>query len=70
MVAGYISNQMVYEAVQVFDPMPLKDVISWNLVIGGLMSCGDLDSAEEYFRRMSAQNVVSWTIMISGLASA
>nr|POE97547.1 pentatricopeptide repeat-containing protein, mitochondrial [Quercus suber] len=61
---------MIYKAVEAFDGMLLKDVISWNLVIGGLVHCGDLDLAEEYFRRMIFQDIVSWTIMISGLASA
>ncbi|KAK6278754.1 hypothetical protein POUND7_019021 [Theobroma cacao] len=50
--------------------MPGKDVISWNLVIEGLVKCEKFDLAEEYFKRMSYRDVASWTVMISGLAKA
>ena len=54
---GRCSGRRIGEAVQVFDGMPLKDVVSWNLVFGGLVNNGELDLAEKYFKRMIVQDL-------------
>ncbi|XP_068331532.1 pentatricopeptide repeat-containing protein At2g35030, mitochondrial-like [Pyrus communis] len=40
--------------------MPLKDVVSWKLVVGDLVNMD-----EKYFKQMSIRDLSSWTIMIS-----
>ncbi|EEF34024.1 pentatricopeptide repeat-containing protein, putative [Ricinus communis] len=46
----------------------MRNVFSWNLVIGGLLNGQQVDLAKEVFRQMSDRDIVSWTIMVSGFA--
>ncbi|EOY06190.1 Uncharacterized protein TCM_021005 [Theobroma cacao] len=40
---GYFMNGTLEEGLKVFREMPGKDVISWNLVIEGLLNCEKFD---------------------------
>ncbi|XP_026394312.1 pentatricopeptide repeat-containing protein At5g66520-like [Papaver somniferum] len=51
---------------QVFDEMPVKDVVSWNSMISGHLRHGELDLARKLFERMPERDVVSWTLVIDG----
>ncbi|GKC01195.1 pentatricopeptide repeat-containing protein, partial [Tanacetum coccineum] len=42
-VDGYVQNGMVDEARRVFDEMPLKNSISWNVMIAGYLECKRID---------------------------
>ncbi|XP_059648169.1 putative pentatricopeptide repeat-containing protein At3g49142 [Cornus florida] len=55
-------------ARSLFDEMPVRDVSSWNVLIGGYMKEGIIHVAEDLFGKMSNRNIVSWTAMISGYA--
>ncbi|KAG6395524.1 hypothetical protein SASPL_146169 [Salvia splendens] len=61
---SYVENGLMSEAMTVFNAMPLKDVVSWNLVLGGLVKVQEFDKAEELFRGMVVRDVASWTIMV------
>ncbi|OMP06987.1 hypothetical protein COLO4_07723 [Corchorus olitorius] len=50
----------------VFDSMPERDVVSWNVMITHLIKSGDFEGAYGLFSRMPERNVRSWTMMISG----
>ncbi|XP_055960736.1 pentatricopeptide repeat-containing protein At4g02750-like isoform X2 [Mercurialis annua] len=69
-LAGYVHDGLVDEAVRIFNgiPMEMRNVISWNLVIGALLNSRQADLAKEYFRGMNARDSVSWMIMVSGFA--
>ncbi|XP_021288848.1 pentatricopeptide repeat-containing protein At5g66520-like [Herrania umbratica] len=49
-----------------FDNMPQRDVVSWNVMITYLVKIGDFEGAYGFFSRMPERNVRSWTMMISG----
>ncbi|XVF64553.1 hypothetical protein PTKIN_Ptkin09bG0177900 [Pterospermum kingtungense] len=49
-----------------FDSMPQRDVVSWNVMITHLLKSGDFEGAYGLFTLMPERNVRSWTMMISG----
>ncbi|XVF03610.1 hypothetical protein REPUB_Repub05bG0008000 [Reevesia pubescens] len=49
-----------------FDNMPQRDVVSWNVMITNLVKSGDFEAAYGFFSNMPERNVRSWTMMISG----
>ncbi|KAK9085225.1 hypothetical protein Sjap_025636 [Stephania japonica] len=51
---------------QVFDEILAKDVTSWNALISGYMSVGDVAEACRMFGKMPERNVVSWTCLVQG----
>ncbi|GJY00059.1 pentatricopeptide repeat-containing protein [Tanacetum coccineum] len=48
--------------------MPEKDVVSWNTMISGYVSCGWLDEGRVLFDQMVCRDVVTWNTVISGYA--
>ncbi|XP_023523571.1 pentatricopeptide repeat-containing protein At5g66520-like [Cucurbita pepo subsp. pepo] len=55
-------------ARMVFDKMPQRDVITWNIMIAQLVKRGDIEGAYKLFVEMPERNVRSWTSMIGGYA--
>ncbi|KAI4330861.1 hypothetical protein MLD38_029106 [Melastoma candidum] len=55
-------------ARELFEEMPVKDLVSWNSVIIGYLRRDDLDEAREMFERMIERNVITWNSMITGFA--
>lgn len=58
------------DAKKVFDEMPHRDVIVWNLLIRGFCKSGNLGMGLSLFRQMSDRSIVSWNSMISCLAQS
>ncbi|XP_074311716.1 pentatricopeptide repeat-containing protein At1g09190 [Silene latifolia] len=54
-------------AKKVFDEMPHRDVIVWNLMVRGFCKIGDVDMGLRLFRQMRERSIVSWNSMISNL---
>ncbi|KAK9112569.1 hypothetical protein Scep_020088 [Stephania cephalantha] len=55
------------EARQLFDRMPVRDVVTWTTVISGYIKCGFMREARNLFDRADAKkNVVTWTAMLGG----
>ncbi|KAA0036221.1 pentatricopeptide repeat-containing protein [Cucumis melo var. makuwa] len=57
-------------ARQMFDNIPERDAVSWNIMIDGYIKSGDVKTAYGIFLDMPSKNVVSWTSLISGLVGA
>ncbi|XP_051117120.1 pentatricopeptide repeat-containing protein At5g66520-like [Andrographis paniculata] len=57
------------KAKKVFDEMgEIRTVVTWNSMLLGCFSGGDVDGARRVFDEMPERNVVSWTTMIAGYA--
>ncbi|KAG8365588.1 hypothetical protein BUALT_Bualt18G0121000 [Buddleja alternifolia] len=67
MISSYVENFRLGEALQLFDEMPVRDAVMWNLMIKGCVSCGNLDTGLRLFDEMPEKNVVSWTTVIDAL---
>ncbi|KAI3760236.1 hypothetical protein L1987_50629 [Smallanthus sonchifolius] len=65
---GEFASDGVELACKVFDEMPVRDVVSWNTMIGVYMDCGDVGPAIRLFESMPERSVVTWNSVITGLA--
>ncbi|KAK1258105.1 Pentatricopeptide repeat-containing protein [Acorus gramineus] len=61
----YASCGSLGNARLLFDKMPNRDVVTWNLLMTNLAKAGDLASARSLFDDMPERSVRSWTAMIS-----
>ncbi|KAF2302381.1 hypothetical protein GH714_035874 [Hevea brasiliensis] len=50
----------------VFDSILDKNVVSWNIMIGGYSMSGQMEEAENLFNIMPVRNNVSWSAIIAG----
>ncbi|KAK1619576.1 hypothetical protein QYE76_025093 [Lolium multiflorum] len=64
----YLRHGRLGDARKVFDGMPDRTVVSWNVLLDGLVRAGDLDAAGELFAKMPERSVVSWNTVIAGFA--
>ncbi|XP_047341800.1 pentatricopeptide repeat-containing protein At3g62890-like [Impatiens glandulifera] len=54
------------DASLLFEKMPKKDIVTWNIMITQLAKQKDVDLAYEVFLKMPERSVRSWTAMIAG----
>ncbi|XAR52700.1 hypothetical protein NMG60_11020899 [Bertholletia excelsa] len=64
----YVACGRMDDAQKLFNEMPHRDVIVWNLMIRGFFQIGDVEMCLRLFGQMSERSIASWNIMISGLA--
>ncbi|XP_020580355.1 pentatricopeptide repeat-containing protein At5g44230 [Phalaenopsis equestris] len=62
----YIRSGHLSHARQVFDEMPVRDVLSWTSLVVAYSRNGDMDSAAGLFHLSPVKDLVAWTAMISG----
>ena len=70
-MSGYVHRREIAKARQMFDQMPQRDIVSWNLIISGYFSCRGSRFVEEgrkLFDEMPERDCVSWNTVISGYA--
>ncbi|KAJ6757477.1 hypothetical protein OIU74_026687 [Salix koriyanagi] len=63
----YLTSGVLRDAMILFDEMPERNVVTWNVMITGLVKWGELEFASSLFDEMLEKNVVSWTGIIDGL---
>eukprot|EP01018_Ginkgo_biloba_P008758 Gb_27491 [translate_table: standard] len=68
LVDMYAKCASVENARNVFDRMPDRNVVTWNIMIAGYAQNGHVDEALELFIKMPERNVVSWNAMVAGYA--
>ncbi|KAG6496680.1 hypothetical protein ZIOFF_044550 [Zingiber officinale] len=64
----YLKLGRVPAARVVFDAMACRNVMSFNILIGGLIHNGDINAARKLFDEMPERNLATWNAMIAGLA--
>ncbi|CAL4967205.1 unnamed protein product [Urochloa decumbens] len=62
----YLASRLPRLALQLFDSMPVRSVVTYNTMIFGLMRNGLVDAAFEVFDGMPEPDKVSWTALIDG----
>ncbi|WCJ43674.1 Pentatricopeptide repeat (PPR) superfamily protein [Euphorbia peplus] len=62
----YSSFGVLGDAFLLFDEMPDRNSVSWNVMITGLVKWGELEFARSLFDEMPDKTVVSWTGIIDG----
>ncbi|KAF3646793.1 hypothetical protein FXO38_18988 [Capsicum annuum] len=62
----YAKNERFGDVVDVFEAMPEKNVVSYNVMLSGYLGIGDFMSARKMFDEMGERNVASWNAMING----
>ncbi|TKW41417.1 hypothetical protein SEVIR_1G314100v4 [Setaria viridis] len=68
LVRAYARLGRVGDARKVFDGMPDRTVVTWNVLLDALVRVDDLDAAWKVFVEMPQRNVVSWNTIITGFA--
>ncbi|EAZ13934.1 hypothetical protein OsJ_03861 [Oryza sativa Japonica Group] len=70
LVNVYILCGCLADSRMAFEEMPVKNAVSWNVVITGFAGWGEVEYARLLFERMPCRNVVSWSGMIDGYTRA
>ncbi|KAL0289703.1 UNVERIFIED_CONTAM: hypothetical protein Sangu_2606600 [Sesamum angustifolium] len=69
MINGYLKLEDGFEcAWDLFDKMPDRDLVSWNLMVDCCAKNGKMGLAQVLFDRMPERDVVSWASMVDGYA--
>ncbi|TYJ00774.1 hypothetical protein E1A91_A13G108300v1 [Gossypium mustelinum] len=63
----YSKAGFVYDAKQVFDETPERNVVMYNTMITGFLRCGMVEDSWSLFHSMREKDPISWTTMITGL---
>ncbi|XP_043693325.1 putative pentatricopeptide repeat-containing protein At5g59200, chloroplastic [Telopea speciosissima] len=62
----YGSCHHIVAARQVFDRIPERDIVAWNVILASYVRCDLVGIAKELFEYIPGKNVSSWTTMIGG----
>lgn len=68
MIDMYVKCGFLDYGRQVFDEMPVRDVISWTELIVAYAKNGDMESAGQLFDGLTVKDTVAWTAMVTGFA--
>ncbi|XP_008805381.2 pentatricopeptide repeat-containing protein At5g03800 [Phoenix dactylifera] len=66
LIGFYSKFGRVEDVVDVFQRMPVRDVISWTGMLTGFMEFGLVDSAVEVFDQMPERNSISYNALLAG----
>ncbi|KAF3774731.1 putative pentatricopeptide repeat-containing protein [Nymphaea thermarum] len=70
LLVTYATCGRMDEAANIFEKMPVKDIISWTAMVTGFTDMGKVDKARELFDQMPDRDFVFWTAMIDGYIRA
>ncbi|XP_076924724.1 pentatricopeptide repeat-containing protein At2g45350, chloroplastic-like [Bidens hawaiensis] len=69
MISGYGGMEDGFRmAWELFDEMPERDLVSWNLMIRCCVKSGKIDLARALFDKMPKRDVITWAKLIDGYA--
>ncbi|KAA8519542.1 hypothetical protein F0562_013834 [Nyssa sinensis] len=69
LVHSYLKFALMEEAQEVFEELPVRDVVLWNAMINGHAQIGQFDMALEVFRGMGEDGVVPSRFTVTGVLS-
>ncbi|KAG6398348.1 hypothetical protein SASPL_139806 [Salvia splendens] len=61
----YVKCGLMDDAKMVFDEMPERNVVSWTVLLWGVLKWEGLERGMKLFDEMPERNVIAWTIMIA-----
>uniref|UniRef100_A0A0D9WRS9 Pentacotripeptide-repeat region of PRORP domain-containing protein n=1 Tax=Leersia perrieri TaxID=77586 RepID=A0A0D9WRS9_9ORYZ len=61
----YAKNDCLEEAVKLFEHMPVRNIISWTILVSGCGLSGELDKARALFNQCREKDLILWTAMIN-----
>ncbi|KAI3713959.1 hypothetical protein L1987_72548 [Smallanthus sonchifolius] len=70
LVNMYVICGCLQECRKVFDEMPERNLVTWNVLVTGLAKQGEVTLARSFFNLMPFKNIVSWSGMIDGYTRA
>ncbi|PIA39288.1 hypothetical protein AQUCO_02600025v1 [Aquilegia coerulea] len=62
----YCNSSRLADAKILFDEMPEKNEVTWNVMLNGYAKMGLVDLAKNLFDRIPVRDLVSWSTMIDG----
>ncbi|KAL2460795.1 Pentatricopeptide repeat-containing protein [Abeliophyllum distichum] len=69
LISGYVKLENGFEVTSdLFEKMPERDLISWNLMLNCCVKNGKLEMASLLFDKMPERDVISWATMVDGYA--
>lgn len=68
LITLYCRCGKVDEAREIFNKMPVRDIVSRNAILSGYVNAGSIEEGRSFFREIPDRNLLTWTVMISGLA--
>ncbi|KAG9454253.1 hypothetical protein H6P81_007157 [Aristolochia fimbriata] len=66
LVNMYCKCQQLDLAMKLFDEMLVRDLVSWNSMLGGCIGVAEMGEARKLFDLMLERDVFSWAMMIDG----
>ncbi|GAA0161426.1 hypothetical protein LIER_39227 [Lithospermum erythrorhizon] len=64
LLGGYVTTSL-RDAIQLFDEMPSRNIVTWNTLINGFLRAGDVETGRRLFEEMPDRDSVSWSTMIA-----
>ena len=64
----YVKCEDMKRGLKVFNRLYERDGISWNIIISGFASIGELDLACKFFNEAPVRDLVSWNSLLAGCA--
>lgn len=66
MIVGYANAGDLASAKHIFDRMPVRNVVSWTVLVVGYCKAGEVIQARQLFDRMPEKTLITWASMITG----
>ncbi|XP_020519071.1 pentatricopeptide repeat-containing protein At2g45350, chloroplastic [Amborella trichopoda] len=70
LIAGYLKNGEIDEALWLFTQMGCKNSITWNIMLNGYSKYSDIENAQTCFEEMPERDLVSYNSMIFAYMNA
>ncbi|XVE89419.1 hypothetical protein DITRI_Ditri19aG0200200 [Diplodiscus trichospermus] len=63
----YLENNYINRVRRLFDKMPVRDYVLWNVMLNRYVKCGELDKVVKIFDEMRKEGIVDLGAQLHGL---